>query len=138
MPKQPWKFRGDPGRVAQTRRGVVDKNFITTPVLQIRNCDTSVVISITLQTNASLYSTVSYNILGTSHCSCVSMPTANAMPGRTHWQGGDQLGLQARKLEETLLRVHNTKQDEKTLYFVETTHRIAETVISRQNRPVRR
>ena len=47
------------------------------------------------------------------------------MPGRTHWQGGDQAGRQAHKLEETLLRVP-TKQDEKMLqvYFVETTHRL--------------
>ena len=37
-------------------------------------------------------------------------------PGRTHWQGGDQPGRQAHKLEE-MLRVHNTKQDEKNAVF---------------------
>ena len=56
-------------------------------------------------------------------------------PGRTHWQGGDQPGRQTHKLEETL-RVHNTKQDEKMLCFVETTHEVAETVIFRQYVPV--
>ena len=65
------------------------------------------------------------------------MPTANALPGRTHWQGGDQLGRQAHKLEETLSYEHNTKQDEKMLYFIETTHEVAETVIFRQYVPVK-
>ena len=37
-------------------------------------------------------------------------------PGRTHWQGGDQPGRQAHKLEETL-RVYNTKQDERNAVF---------------------
>ena len=34
MPRQPRKSRGDPGRVAQTRRGVVNKSLFTTPVEQ--------------------------------------------------------------------------------------------------------
>ena len=46
------------------------------------------------------------------------MVTTNALPGRTHWQGGDQPGRQAHTLEETL-RVHNTKQDKKAIYFFE-------------------
>ena len=43
---------------------------------------------------------------------------------------GDQPGRQAHNLEETL-RIHNTKQDEKMLYFIDTTHEDAETVILR-------
>ena len=62
------------------------------------------------------------------------MPTANAMPGRTHWQGGDQPGRQAHKLEETLLLVRNKMKNK--LYFVETTPEVAETAIFRQNVPV--
>ena len=63
------------------------------------------------------------------------MPTANALPGRTHCQGGDQPGRQAHKLEETLYT--STKQDEKImLYFVGMTHGVAEIVLFRQYVPV--
>ena len=62
------------------------------------------------------------------------MVTTNALPGRTHWQGGNQPGRQAHKLEEAI-RVHSTKQDEKKLYFVVTTREVAETVIFRQYVP---
>ena len=71
-----------------------------------------------IQTNvSSLYRAVSYDILGTATAP-VSVPTANALPGRTRWQGGDQPGRQAHKLEETSLSYeHNTKQDDNNAVF---------------------
>ena len=65
------------------------------------------------------------------------MVTYNTLPGRTHWQGGNQAGRQAQNLGQTL-RVHNTKQygEKKKKYFVQTTYKVAETVIIREYVPV--
>ena len=63
-----------------------------------------------------------------SHNQRVAWPHALAK-GRS----ARQASTQARR--DAIIRVHNTKQDEKMLYFVGTTHEVAETVISRQYVP---
>ena len=61
------------------------------------------------------------------------MVTTNALPGRTHWQGGDQPDRQAHTFEETPSYEYIIRNKiKKMLHFVEMTHEVAETVIFRQ------
>ena len=88
-----------------------------------------------IQTNVSLYSsTVSYYILGIATAP-VSMPTAYALPGRTHWGEISQAGKHASS-NRRYIRVHNTKQDEKNAVFRRNIHEVGETVLFRQYVPV--
>ena len=109
------------------------KNVLEYPVYDIGRV---LIIAYDSNKQTCLCTAVSYDILGTATApvSACLQPT-RCLAARTARGEISRAGKHASS-KRRYKRVHNTKQDEKMLYFVETTREVAETVIFRQHVPV--